>query len=242
MLELTPRRKPPTERVSAHADAAANEGRPLRTPEKVVVALCLLGGYALVFLLVDEWNARSGSAALRMINPRTAWDAQVPFVPGVVYAYLAYYPWLLTPIPILRNRAQFYGAVYAFALTQTVAVVIYLAFPSQMERPLVIGDDLSARLVRLVYEVDRGYNILPSLHVAHSVLVALLFRSLRPRWFPPVALFSGVICVSTVLIKQHYLLDLPAGLAVAIACYYPTMAFSLRRQQASSREDAAFTS
>lgn len=229
-------------RASAQAEAVAHEGRPLRTPEKVVVALCLLGGYALVFLLVDEWNAYSASAAISVINPRTAWDAYIPFVPEVVYVYLAYYAWLLIPIPILRNRAEFYGAVYAFALTQTVAVAIYLAYPSRMERPPVPGDDLSAQLVRMIYEVDRGYNILPSLHVAHSVLVALLFASLRPRWFPPVAFFSGLICISTVLVKQHYLLDLPAGVAVAIACYYPTMAYSRRRLQSNASEDAAFTS
>lgn len=213
--------------------------RPVRTPEKVLVALCMLGGYAIAFLLVGEWNARSG-ASTRMLHPRTALDAFVPFRPIFVYPYLAYYLWLLIPIPILRTRAQFYGAVYAFGLTQMVALVFYVALPSQMDRPLVTGDDLSAQLVRLVYEVDRGYNIVPSLHVAHSVLVALLFYSLDPRRFPLVAMGSALICASTVLVKQHYLLDIPAGVAVALCCYYPTMAFTQRREQAP--QDAALTS
>jgi membrane-associated phospholipid phosphatase len=230
----------PPGRSRARAESELTDTRPLRTPEKVAVALALLVGYAIVFLIVDEWNARSSLASKLRIDPRSPLDAAIPFIPGYVYPYLAYYPWLLVPIPILRTRAQFYGAVYAFVSTQMVAVAIYLIFPSQMERPLVTGEGLTASLVRLVYEVDRGYNIVPSLHVAHSVLVALLYRSLDPRRFPWVALGSGVICASTVFIKQHYLLDIPAGFAVAVACYYPTMALSQRRASPSS--DAACSS
>ena len=74
-------------RRSASAPAEASRGT-TGTPEKVVVALCLLGGYALVFLLVSEWNAYSASAAIGAIDPRTAWDAYIPFraggAPGVL--------------------------------------------------------------------------------------------------------------------------------------------------------------
>lgn len=230
---------PPAAERGAERELA--DGRPLRTPEKVFVALCMLGGYALAFLIVGEMHANAGTAG-RMLHPRTALDAYIPFRPQFIYPYLAYYLWLLIPIPILRTRAQFYGAVYAFALTQMVALVIYVVFPSQMDRPLVLGDDLSARLVRLVYQVDLGYNVLPSLHVAHSVLVALLFYSLDPKRFPLVAMGSTLICVSTVLVKQHFIIDIPAGVAVAVACYYPTMALSHRMRRVQGPEDAALTS
>lgn len=210
--------------------------------EKMVVSFGMLASFAVMFLLLDRVIAQSGGMGARGINPETALDASIPFIPQFVLAYLLYYPWVLLPVPILRSRAQFYHAVSAFAVAQLVATTIFMIFPSHMTRPVVIGDGLTHELVRTLYRLDNGFNLIPSLHVAHSVLVALFFRALRPKLFPAVAMGTLLISVSTVLIKQHYFLDIPAGMALAIVSYYVSVPIYLRlRNPGLDDSDAAFT-
>jgi membrane-associated phospholipid phosphatase len=202
----------------------------------------MLVTFAVMFLTLDRVIAQTGGLGVRGINPETEFDASIPFVPQFVFAYLLYYPWVLTPIPILRSRAQFYHAVSAFGLVQLVATTIFMLFPSHMTRPVIIGDGISHELLRVMYRLDNGFNLIPSLHVAHSMLVALFFRSLRPKLFPIVAFGTLMISVSTVFVKQHYFLDIPAGMALAIVAYYASVPIYYRlRHLALGDRDAAFT-
>jgi membrane-associated phospholipid phosphatase len=210
--------------------------------EKVLVSFGMLASFAVMFLLLDRVIAQLGGVSVRGINPETAIDASIPFVPQFVLPYLLYYPWVMLPVPILRSRAEFYHAVSAFLVAQLVAMTIFMIFPSHMTRPAVVGDGLTHEMVRTLYRLDNGFNLIPSLHVAHSVLVALFFRALRPKLFPAVAAGTLLISVSTVLIKQHYFLDIPAGMALAIVSYYASVPIYLRlRNPALDDRDAAFT-
>lgn len=188
----------------------------LRLAERIGVGIGLLSIFAILFLSVNEWNARSARAGARSIYPEIALDAHIPFVPAFVFGYTLYYAWILLPALMLHTRAHFYQAMIAFNLVQAPAILIFLVYPTQMTRPTVVGDDLASQLVRLLYRADPGFNLLPSLHVGHSVLVALIFHAFRPKLFPWVACGAVVICLSTLLIKQHVILDVPAGAALAI--------------------------
>jgi membrane-associated phospholipid phosphatase len=60
---------------------------------------------------------------------------------------------------------------------------------------------------------------MPSLHAAHSVLAAAIFWSYRNRAWPLVALGAAGVCVAAVLTRQHYILDIAAGLALALVVW-----------------------
>jgi hypothetical protein len=180
----------------------------------LMIALC---GFA--FVRVDAHNADRG-AMLRPLPLETPPDAHVPFVPEFVFAYLLYYPWLLLPALVLPRREDFNRALLAFLLMQALAIIVYLVFPSRMVRPDIGGlpDGLATELIAWVYRTDRGWNLIPSLHVAHSCLGAMLCRVHCRRAFPIAALGAGLITASTVLVKQHYVIDIPAGVLLALLC------------------------
>jgi len=71
-------------------------------------------------------------------------------------------------------------------------------------------------LLRL-WSMDMGVNVMPSLHSAHSALAAVVFISYRNRAWPLVAAGATAVCVAAVLTRQHYMLDVPAGIALAVA-------------------------
>jgi membrane-associated phospholipid phosphatase len=186
--------------------------------QKLGWTLLLVSVSAFGFLYIDARNATLASA-LQALPLETRLDAHIPFRPEFVFAYFLYYPWLLWPL-VLRQREVFFRALGAFALMQLFAGVVFVLFPSHMVRPTVIPAGIAGDLVRFIYRMDMGWNVFPSLHVGHSVLVALLFwKHGPPKLFPIVALGSALISASTVLIKQHYVVDIPAGLLLAWLCY-----------------------
>jgi membrane-associated phospholipid phosphatase len=187
--------------------------------ERVAVMLALLGVSATTFVLIDHAQARL-LAHSRILHLESAWDAAIPFVPEFVFVYVAYYVWVLLPALVLNHRVQFYRAVTAFGFAQAVAITVFVIVPSSMVRPEITGGGPARDLLRLLYAIDPGFNVLPSLHVAHSALVAMYFRSVRPALFPLVAIGSLLISLSTLLIKQHWLWDVPAGLGLALVSYY----------------------
>lgn len=200
--------------------------------ERLGLSLLLIGGSAWGFLYIDDLLA---SRSPEPVPLALGVDAYIPFVPSFIFAYVLYYPFLLLPAPVLRKRADFYSAFVAFSLMQVCAAVTFVLVPSRMERPEVTGEGLAADLVRWVYSLDQGWNVLPSLHVGHSVLVALIYWSYGRRWFVPVALGTVLICVSTVLVKQHYLVDIPAGAALAWVLY---RLLGMQRDGLGRRHDA----
>ena len=64
----------------------------------------------------------------------------------------------------------------------------------------------------------RPYACLPSMHVAYSAITgfmgALVVRSKGLRWFH--ILLAGAIAVSTLTLKEHYVADAVAGIALGV--------------------------
>lgn len=186
--------------------------------EKLTVTSLLIAVSAFGFLYVDARNAHSGHG--HTLSLETPVDAVIPFVPAFIFIYVLYYPWVIMPLFVVRTRDAFYRALAAFGLAQLIAQIMFVLFPASIERPSMAGQGLTATLVRFIYSVDLGWNLFPSLHVAHSVLVALLFGKYASRktacW---VWLGTLLISASTLLVKQHYLIDVPAGMLLGWLCY-----------------------
>lgn len=187
--------------------------------ERLFLSLLMIAVCGFAFVRVDAYNA-SLAATSSPLPLETPVDAYIPFVPAFVFAYLLYYPWLLLPALVIRRRDGFFRALLAYVIMQVLAICVYLVFPSRMLRPEIGGlpDGLVTDLITWVYRTDRGWNLFPSLHVAHSSLGAMLCWMHRRKAFPLALLGALLIAASTVLIKQHYVIDIPAGVLLAWIC------------------------
>jgi len=140
-------------------------------------------------------------------------EAQIPFVPEFEFAYLLGY---VLPLAVVWRRpdaARLARLVRAFGLTLAGAYTTYLLFPVYFQRPELTGHSLATRLLALEY-LDKPYNHFPSLHVAIAMLVALgCADDRRMRWWLPVVV--AIMAVSTVFVKQHYIVDVVAAAALA---------------------------
>jgi membrane-associated phospholipid phosphatase len=143
----------------------------------------------------------------------TSLDRALPLVPLAVWPYVS---WYALPVLFFRgDRPEFRRATVAALLAFVLCVLGYLLVPVAIRRPPIAADGVSAGLLDLVYAVDPPVNVFPSFHAALAGVV-LGLRAVSPRWRPGLALWMTAICVSCVLTKQHYALDVVAGLAVGL--------------------------
>jgi membrane-associated phospholipid phosphatase len=76
-------------------------------------------------------------------------------------------------------------------------------------------------------DLDPGYNIFPSLHVANAFLVAFIFFKLRNRIEgTALTIVAVLISISALYVKQHYVVDIVSGLVLGYVTF--VIAFSSR--------------
>ena len=171
--------------------------------------------YLLLFVLVEHFIVD---------NYWVSWctlDGRIPFVRQFVLIYVMWYPLMLgtTLYLLLRDRRAFVRYARAVVLGLTACLLIFVLFPSgQNLRPAEVpGNDLTAWMVRAIYAADTNTNVFPSMHVVGTLAAVIGFfdsRSASPGAKWGVAALGVLINASTVLIKQHSLLDILGGIAL----------------------------
>lgn len=146
-------------------------------------------------------------------------DAAIPFVPAFIVIYiLAYVQWITG---FVRTAAESREVCYRYLsgeiIAKIICLILFLLLPTTLIRPEVSGNGLFERLTRLIYSMDRPDNLFPSLHCLESWLC---FRGALARKGTGRAgkmfslIFTLSVFASTVLVKQHVLVDILAGVAV----------------------------
>ena len=152
----------------------------------------------------------------------------IPFCKYAIVPYCLWYFWIPGTLLLFLRRAprqEFWRLCMPLFTGMTLALVFCALVPNGLAlRPAVVqGGDVFARTVRLLYRSDTSTNVCPSIHVFNSVTVLLaylrssLFRAPGRRWVrAAAALLCGSIVLSTMLLKQHSLIDVVFGLLLAL--------------------------
>lgn len=152
--------------------------------------------------------------------PEIALDRAVSLQPAWIFVYASLGLVALLPLFIVRQQALFHRAMQAYLMVMLVSYAGFLLYPTVAPRPAhVIGDGFSAWSLRLLYTLDPPYGCFPSLHVAYSFVSALTCYRLHRRLGIAAALWAALIGVSAVYTKQHYVVDVIAGAALAFVAY-----------------------
>ena len=152
-------------------------------------------------------------------------DDKIPFWEGGILFYDLWYPFLVGTgfFLLLRDKPAYRRFLYFIIISFTASIIFCILFPNgQNLRPEQFArDNLLTRLVGGIYAVDTNTNVFPSIHVIGACICAAAWfdsPSLRRfRW--GAALLAALICISTVWVKQHSVLDILGGLAVFLPLY-----------------------
>jgi membrane-associated phospholipid phosphatase len=178
------------------------------------LGVCLL---TLIFFQVGyKWGYRSHSGP-GVIDGVTWLDTALPLVPAFIVFYMLGYFFVFAPCFIVRERHAFRAAIIAFCLSMAVAFIFFRYLPIEMHKTYASGDDWFSKLAYFQQSKDTAYNNFPSLHVGLNVyayaLIAWQWRRINVAWL----VLPVLIVISTMLVKQHLLIDVLGGLALASA-------------------------
>ncbi len=217
-----------------NSDTTRSPARPTKTPVRgdelgpsrwlwaIGMSVFLVLGYA----LIARWNQNRFEVARDPWRFMIRWDDKVPAVPWTIWLYALYYPLILTPLFIIKTRVQLLEVLVAYLIVSLVAWLSFLLIPVRMAYPALSCSGISCSMLGHLYAVDRGVNVFPSLHAAHTVLAAAIFCRYRSKLSGVMIFGALLVCLSAVLTRQHYLVDLPAGMALGLGAWALTLRFS----------------
>ena len=147
-------------------------------------------------------------------------DERIPFWPvwAWIYSFL-YYPAIVYLNWTVSSPRHFNHVAMSFFVLLAGQMFFFLYFPVATPphwRSINRGRSLSERFLRFVHRFDAPSNCFPSMHVSVATLTALHASSTLGM---PALVFPGLIALSCVFTKQHYLADLPAGAALGWGAY-----------------------
>ena len=188
----------------------------LRRGRVLVVLALAYGVFAATYLPINLFSR--GRPARTLYLPG---EANIPFIPAFEFLYVLGYLLPVFAVFALPGPRELRRLVAAFCMTLLVAYGTYLLFPVWFERPDLRPDSLATWLLWLEYH-DPSYNHFPSLHVGISWLLYLACR--RGVRFPTLFLITVVgIALSTLLVKQHYMVDVLYGIGLASLAWAATV-------------------
>lgn len=152
-------------------------------------------------------------------TPEFALDRAIPLEPAWMLAYGSIWLFAFLPVLVVRGPHLTRRALHAFIMVVGIAYAGFVLYPTVLPRPPSTGEGFFAWTLQLNYNLDPPLNCFPSLHVAWGFVAALAcYRVHRGVGFGALA-WAALIAVSTLYTKQHYVVDVVAGIALAILAY-----------------------
>ena len=176
--------------------------------------------YFLIQKLVTKWH---------YIN--VPLDYEIPFVKAFVIPYVLWYVYVVITFAYLLivSTEEFKRATLLFLLGDIISLMIYIIYPTAINfRPETVdGRGLLAEVVRIIYSSDKPVNVCPSLHCYVSLVMNLAIlksSGIKGRKAIIIKTMSCIlaftICLSTLFIKQHSVIDFVVAL-IMVVCLYP---------------------
>lgn len=157
-------------------------------------------------------------------------DDKIPFMEIFVIPYVSWF--LLIGVSLawtmIARKQDFLELCLLMFGGTTFCLAVYWFFPNGLNlRPQTVPDNPFGWLVGFLYSMDTATNVCPSIHVSSSVAVGLIARkfcwfSSRPmvRWL--LYIWIILICLSTMMIKQHSIVDVVCGVLLSLALFPTT--------------------
>ena len=137
-------------------------------------------------------------------------DKEIPFVSLFVFPYVYWYIFIIVGLIFLlsKDRKEYLRALMAIYIGMCICFAFYYLYPVEISRPVVENNTIPNKLVNIIYKNDRPFNCFPSIHVLNTYII-MRFTKIKDNkyWFYYTNIIGILIILSTLFIKQHFILD-----------------------------------
>jgi len=188
----------------------------MKLSKRRVVWLIILLAFLTIYFPINRFATGGWELSLPI-------DKSIPLYPPALVPYLLG-SLLFVGFPVWAAfysiKGEFEAYAISFFIVTLVSYVVYLALPTYVIRPGITSQDYFSRAITLLYQSDYPYNAAPSGHTFYT-LISFLYIN---RWMPRLKIFSLIIAIliiaSTLLTKQHNVLDVIAGFLLGLLAYW----------------------
>ncbi|MEI8080573.1 MAG: phosphatase PAP2 family protein [Actinomycetes bacterium] len=205
----------------------------------------------------DRWPAfyATDPATGQLVQPLTgadpyqtfvlkSWlDEKIPFVPILALPYISFL--VIAPIFVplftlaVAGFRRFVTLGVALIASQLILDVAYYLFQTNVLRTATVPDGFLGWMVRQVQGNDLPFNGYPSGHCTWTTITIIALWRLRKRT-PKISwifmCWIALVYPATVMLQQHYLMDVYAGIFVGFATYWAVM-FIVERPKLVPRDE-----
>ena len=162
-----------------------------------------------------------------MIITDTWIDQYIPFNEYFVIPYLLWFVFIALGFAyfIFIDQEGFKRTAFYLFTGMIICLVIYAIFPNGQDlRVTLNNENIFQMLVSFIYSIDSPTNVCPSIHVYNSIMMSISL--LKSETIKIHKILSGsiigltfLICLSTVMIKQHAFVDVIAAIVLVLVIY-----------------------
>lgn len=180
--------------------------------------LIFLIAYLILFRILENWTSP------RILATDSFLDQYIPFNEYFVIPYLLWFAFIAIGFVYFAfvDQSGFQRTCFYLFTGMIISLVCYIILPtSQGLRVELANENICQQLVSFIYSIDTPTNVCPSIHVYNSMMMSIsLFKSQMIRRKKllclGIGIFNILICMSTVMIKQHAIVDVIVALLLVV--------------------------
>tara|TARA_R110000824_G_scaffold1643_8_gene8179 strand:+ start:2998 stop:3426 length:429 start_codon:yes stop_codon:yes gene_type:complete len=127
-------------------------------------------------------------------------------------------------VVLIEKRPVFFTAIASIIFASVTMLLFYAFFPAFYPRDGHTEASISGFLVEVTRNIDGSNNTFPSGHVTFAWLLVFFIGlsnfAQKHKWIQPTyLLWAFLISISTLVLKQHFIIDVFSGVILATLCY-----------------------
>lgn len=156
----------------------------------------------------------------------TALDDRIPFSEYFIIPYLLWFVYVAGAVLyfFFTDKRDYYRLCIFLFTGMTISLLVCTFFPNgtDLRVPVDPNKNLCSYLVALIHSADTSTNVFPSIHAYNSLGVHFAVmnskRLQKIKWVRRGSLMLMIaICLSTVVLKQHSVIDVTGAFVLAYA-------------------------
>ena len=158
-----------------------------------------------------------------------SFDDLIPFCEYFIIPYLSWFLYVALACLFVLYKgsdSEFFKLALTLVIGMSLSMTICMIYPSGLHlRPVEFPrHNIFTTLVSVLYSSDTPTNVFPSVHVYNSLAIHISLSKLKVlenyKWVKNCSLILCIlICLSTVFIKQHSLIDVTGAIVMMIVLY-----------------------
>ena len=196
----------------------------------------VIATYSLVYMVLFFYLERMPVHGYHVVH--TVFDDMIPFCEYFIVPYLLWFPYMIGTVAyfifINKNKREYYQLICNMMMGMTIFLIVSYVYPNVLHlRPAEFPrDNIFTDAVKWLYRTDTSTNVLPIIHVFNSLAIHMSLTSCEAlkdhKTVKRASLVLTILIImSTMLLKQHSVIDVCMGATLALFGYlvfYPQKA------------------